>query len=116
MSCHNDHHGDLGHVVPHKIYVTVLGALLFLTIITVWVSLYDFGVMNMVVAMGIASVKALLVAMFFMHLKYEHPLLWLYAAFPLLLLGLLIGLLFIDNPYRPGEIGETAKFAQVVEK
>lgn len=112
MGGHGGHHGELGHVVPFKTYVTVLSVLIFLTIVTVWVSQYDFGVMNMVVAMGVASIKALLVALFFMHLKYEHPLTWLYAAFPMLLLGLLIGMLFIDNPFRISQPGEHSPAAQ----
>lgn len=116
MGGHGGHHGELGHIVPYKVYVTVLSILIFLTIVTVWVSQYDFGTMNMVVAMGVASIKALLVALFFMHLKYENPLTWVYAAFPMLLLGLLIGLLFIDNPYRVSQVGEFSPAAQVEAK
>jgi cytochrome c oxidase subunit 4 len=112
----NGHHGELGHIVPFKTYVTVLSILIFLTIVTVWVSQYDFGTMNMVVAMGVASIKALLVALFFMHLKYEHPLTWLYAAFPMLLLAILVGSLFIDNPYRVSQVGEHSPADQVVSQ
>ena len=97
---HNSGHGQLGHIVPLKVYFTILLTLLFLTIVTVWISRHDFGVMNIVVAMGIASVKATLVALFFMHLKYESPTTWVYAFFPIFLLLLLIAGVFIDNPYR----------------
>ena len=95
-----DHSDELGHIVPFKIYVTIFLSLIVLTVITVWVSRHDFGAMNIVVAMLIASVKAMLVALFFMHLKYEKPTTWLYAFFPIFLLTLLIGGVFIDNPFR----------------
>lgn len=93
-------HSELGHIVPLKVYRTVLGILLVLTIITVAIAQFDFGNMNLVVAMVVASVKAALVALFFMHLKYENPITWLYAAIPIFLLGLLLGGVFIDDPFR----------------
>jgi len=71
------HHGghDIGfhppHVVPAVVFLRVILALLFLTIITVAVSYLDFGSGNMFVAMAIASVKVSLVMTFFMHLKWD---------------------------------------------
>lgn len=56
-----------------KTYGAVLGALLVLTVITVYVASFDFGNLNVVVALAIASAKASLVALFFMHLKYDKP-------------------------------------------
>lgn len=103
MSTHksnDNHHGEVGHILPFKVYVSVLLALLVLTVITVAAAQVDFGAFNMVIAMLIASIKALIVALFFMHLKYENPLTWLYAFFPIFLLFLLIGGLFLDNPFR----------------
>ena len=94
------HEGELGHIIPLKVYQTVLGILLVLTVITVAVSRIDFGSMNLVVAMIIASIKAGIVALYFMHLKYENPVLWVYVAFPLVLLVIMIAGIFIDNPYR----------------
>lgn len=93
-------HSELGHIVPRSVYLGILIALLVLTVITVAVSRFDFGSMNLVVAMVVASIKAALVALFFMHLKYENPITWLYAGIPIFLLGLLIGGVFIDDPYR----------------
>jgi cytochrome c oxidase subunit 4 len=90
----------LGHIVPKQIYVTVLATLIFLTVVTVVISRFDFGNMNLVVAMLVASIKASLVAMFFMHLKYESPITWLYVFFPIILLALMLGGVFIDNPLR----------------
>lgn len=102
-SNHTDHSSDsheLGHILPFKTYASVFAALLVLTVVTVWVSRHDFGTWNIVVAMFVASIKAMLVALFFMHLKYEKPMTWIYAIFPLVLLVLLLGGVFIDNPFR----------------
>ena len=60
------------HVMPLRIYAGVLVALLVLTVVTVKVSYYNFGVLNLIVAMGVASLKASLVVLFFMHLKYDE--------------------------------------------
>lgn len=97
---HGDHHGAVGHILPFSLYVTVLVILLILTVVTVAISRVDFGNLNLVVAMLIASVKAGIVALFFMHLKYENPLVWLYVVFPIALVGVMLGGIFIDNPYR----------------
>lgn len=107
---HGDSH-ELGHIVPFKIYLGVFIALLVLTVITVWVSRFQFGAWNIVVAMVVASIKAMLVALFFMHLKYEKPTTWLYAFFPIFLLALLLGGVFIDNPLR----GEPKIYTKVPE-
>jgi cytochrome c oxidase subunit 4 len=98
---HSSSHGNgLGHILPFNVYVSVFVALIVLTIVTVAASQVDFGSMNVVIALLIASVKAMLVALFFMHLKYENPVTWLYAAFPLIILAIMLAGLFIDNPYR----------------
>ncbi len=60
------------HVVPLRIYLAVGGALFLLTGITVWVSLIPLGGWNVVVALGVASIKASLVALIFMHLLYDR--------------------------------------------
>ncbi len=59
------------HIVPFKTYLNVLLVLLALTAVTVLVSLADFGVFNLIISMGIATFKAALVLMYFMHLKYD---------------------------------------------
>ena len=61
------------HAVPAMLFVKVLLALLFLTFVTVWIAQFDFGSMNMLIAMAVAAVKASLVMTFFMHLKWDTP-------------------------------------------
>jgi cytochrome c oxidase subunit 4 len=58
------------HILPIRLYVTIWAALLALTVITAAVAFVDLGPFNTVVALVIASAKALLVVLFFMHVKY----------------------------------------------
>lgn len=75
---------------PYIIYIVVWAALITLTAVTWLVSYVQLGLGNAVVALVIASVKASLVALFFMHLKNEKELVWGFALFPLGFLGLII--------------------------
>jgi cytochrome c oxidase subunit 4 len=69
-----DSQPNLPHVLPLRLYLAIGAALLTLTAITVAVSLFDFGPLNLVVALSIAAIKATLVALYFMHLRYDSRL------------------------------------------
>jgi cytochrome c oxidase subunit 4 len=60
------------HILPIRLYVTIAVALLVLTGVTVGAAQLDFGAGNLVIALAIAGIKATLVALYFMHLKYDH--------------------------------------------
>jgi cytochrome c oxidase subunit 4 len=62
------------HIVTPIQYCMVFGALLIGTLITVLAADVDLGVMNPVIALGIASAKAVVVILFFMHVKYQSKL------------------------------------------
>ena len=63
----------VAHVVqPMWLYLGVFGALIFMTVVTVGASYVDFGAANTVIAVIIASVKATLVATFFMNLLHDR--------------------------------------------
>lgn len=68
-----EHHGGHGHVhvLPIWKYIAVFVALLALTGATVAAAYVDLGPFNNVVALGIASLKAALVLLFFMHVRYS---------------------------------------------
>ena len=61
------------HLVPVSTLLATASALLVLTVITVAVRYIDIGEFNLWVAIGIAVVKAGLVASFFMHLRWDRP-------------------------------------------
>lgn len=69
-----DVHDTLNHVVPPRIYLIVGAILLLLTGTTAAVSYVDLGVFNAVVALFIACLKATVVVLFFMHVKYSSRL------------------------------------------
>jgi len=58
------------HIVSAKVYVTVFLALCVLTVLTVAAAGFDFGRLNLLVALGIAVTKATLVVLYFMHARY----------------------------------------------
>lgn len=66
-----DHHSDHHHIIPLQTYFKVFATLIVLTVITVAAAQVDFGAFNAIVAFAIATVKAVLVASIFMHLKYD---------------------------------------------
>ena len=72
-----------GHVTPVKVYVGIFLTLMVLTPITVLVAYVNLGQLNKVVALGIATLKATLVMLYFMHVKYSSRLtkLWSFPAF-----------------------------------
>jgi cytochrome c oxidase subunit IV len=66
------------HVVSRKIYFLIFGALMVLTGVTVWVANFDLGRWNAIVALSIAVVKAMLVVLYFMHVRYSSKLTWVF--------------------------------------
>ena len=60
----------------------------------------DLGKWNIVGALVIASIKASLVIAIFMHGKYENKIIWTYILIPFILLAIMIGGIFTDDPFR----------------
>jgi cytochrome c oxidase subunit 4 len=83
-----------------RTYFIVYSALIVLTVVTVLVSYVNLGLLNVVVALLIASVKASLVALFFMHLKSEDRLVWGFALVPIAFLALIILGTLVDTMLR----------------
>jgi len=94
MSTHT--HTEERHITSNKTYIIVWAALMVMTAITVYVSYINFGMLNIVIALVVASIKASIVALYFMHLKIEDSITWVFALFPLTLLALLIAMTMTD--------------------
>jgi cytochrome c oxidase subunit 4 len=58
------------HIMSSKLYYGIWITLLILTVVTALVARVDLGPLNTIVALGIATFKAVLVVLFFMHVKY----------------------------------------------
>jgi cytochrome c oxidase subunit 4 len=85
-----------GHVSPRTTYYAIFGALMVLTAITVTVSFINLGSLNLPVALGIAILKATLVILFFMHVKYSSRLTKLICGTAFFFLMVLFGLTLSD--------------------
>jgi len=87
-------------IVPKRTYYAIFGALMMLTGITVVVAFFDLGVLNAVVALSIAVLKASLVVLFFMHMKYNSRLVWIMGGAAIFWLGILLVLILSDYATR----------------
>ena len=96
------------HVVPVRIYLLVFASLLVLTAKTVGAAFTDLGPLNNLVAMGIAVLKATLVILFFMHVRYSTRLTTLVILSGLFGLAIMVGLTFVDYATR-GWLGVAGK-------
>ena len=83
-------------IVPTRVYYLVFAALMAGTYLTVQAAYFDLGPLNTVAAVGIAIIKATLVVLFFMHVKYSSRLTWAVVAGSLFWLGILLVLTYSD--------------------
>ena len=67
-----------GRITPPRTYLLIGGTLLVLLVLTVGAAQLDLRPLNSVIAITIAVVKALLVILFFMHLRFSSRIIWLY--------------------------------------
>ena len=84
------------HILPKRTYYTIYVLLLICTYLTWQVAFFDLGAMNTVAALTIAVFKALIVVLFFMHVKYSTRLTWAVVAGSLFWLGILLALTMGD--------------------
>jgi len=109
MSTHAEHgHGHEGpggdhvpHVLPMKVYFATWGTLLFFTVVTVAASYLDLGhTGNLLVALLIATIKASVVALIFMHLLWDQKFHTIIFIFSVLFLAIFIGFTMFDTQFR----------------
>lgn len=90
------------HIVLVRVLVTVWGALVILTGITVAATWFDFGSWSLWIAMGIATVKASLVAFYFMHLRWDRPFYGFIFLATMFFVLLFVGIVLVDTTsYQP---------------
>ena len=102
---HDDHHG-ISHVASVKVLCATGGTLLVLTAATVLATKIDFGAnINLAVAMAIAVLKASLVILFFMHLRYDRLFHTVVFVSAILAASLFVGFTMLDsNQYQETNI------------
>lgn len=89
------------HIVSAKIYVVIFAALLVMTGITYWAALLDLGRLNVIVALTIATIKGVLVVLYFMHVRHSSRLTWVIVVSGFFWLAIMIALTMSDYLTRP---------------
>jgi cytochrome c oxidase subunit 4 len=85
------------HAVPRRVLLTVYFTLLVLTGVTWGVSRVDLGQANIWIALGIAFVKASIVALYFMHLRWDSPFNGIVIIAAFFFVALFIGISMLDT-------------------
>jgi len=94
--------GRQPHALPARVLLGTAAALFALTALTVAASRVEMGAFNAVVALGIAGLKASLVALFFMHLRYQGRFRAVVFATSVFFAVLLVGFVVFDTTqYQP---------------
>lgn len=95
----------LGHVMSRKALLGVWLALMLLTVITVSAVSVDLGPrLNLLVAMAIATAKATLVVLFFMHLLYDRRFYLLIFLGALIFVFMFVSLVLLDSTAYQGDL------------
>src|SRR5690606_34185118 len=97
-----DDHDAIAHPVPLRTLLGVFGALLVLTVLTVAVTGIQLGAANIWLALIIAAAKAALVALYFMHLRWDSPFNAIALVAALFFVALMMGIIILDSKeYAP---------------
>ena len=89
-----------GHIAPIRLYFVIFGALMVFTLLTVWVSYLNLGYFNLPVALIIAITKAMLVILYFMHVRWSDRLVQVTAASGFVFLLILFSITLSDYMTR----------------
>jgi len=84
------------HIVEKKIYYGVFATLVILLAATVGIAYIHLGELNIIAALTIASIKATLIILYFMHVRYSSRLLWIFVGAGFFWLGIMFALTFSD--------------------
>jgi cytochrome c oxidase subunit 4 len=96
------------HIIPQRVLLGVFGSLIVLTGVTYGLAQINLGVLEVPVALAIASTKAVLVVMYFMALKYDNPVNTLTFAVGVIFVGIFITFTLFDTAFR-GDIGNVSE-------
>jgi len=91
------------HIVSPKIYAVIFFTLMLGTAITVWAAFQNFGQYNIVIALAIATFKATLVVLYFMHARYSPKRTQLVIVCSVFWLAIMLALTLADYNTRPPE-------------
>ncbi len=110
MTTQTEHHDD-HHVMSVKTYLLVFAGLMVLLVITLAVGYIDFGSLNKIVTIAVATVKAGLIMTYFMHLIHSKKLTWVFAGLGFFFLVIMLLITMSDYVARgtvEGPLGPAA--------
>jgi cytochrome c oxidase subunit 4 len=85
------------HVVPVRTNLTIFGILMGLLVLTVAAAFLPVPpTVNFAIAMAIATTKAVLILLFFMHVRFSNKLTWVFSTAAFVWLGILVFLTLCD--------------------
>jgi cytochrome c oxidase subunit 4 len=94
------------HIAPIRTYFNVFAALMVLFILTVVAGHFHMGRFNLAIALTIAIIKALIVMLYFMHVRWSSRATWVFAGAAFLWLGIMLWLTtgdYMTRDSRPGQ-------------
>ncbi len=91
------------HIVSPRIYIVIFVSLMLGTAITIWAAFQNFGKFNIVIALAIATIKATLVVLYFMHARYSPKRTQLVIVCSVFWLAIMLALTLADYDTRPHE-------------
>jgi cytochrome c oxidase subunit 4 len=93
---HHDQRDDHHHIVTPATYVKAIVVLMVLLIVTVLAAEVEMGILNVPIALLIATTKAIVIMMYFMHLKFSSKLVWIFAGVAFVFVGIMFALTMSD--------------------
>jgi caa(3)-type oxidase, subunit IV len=95
-------HKTASHIVPLKVYLTVSLALVVLTVLSIIISQLNWGGVGTALVLGCATINAMLIAGFFMHLRYDNKFFTNIFLASIIIIGFLLAFVLIDMNSRQG--------------
>jgi cytochrome c oxidase subunit 4 len=91
------------HIVSPVVYIVIFVSLMLGTTVTIWAAFQNFGKFNIVIALAIATIKATLVVLYFMHARYSPKRTQLVIVCAVFWLAIMLALTLADYDTRPHE-------------
>jgi cytochrome c oxidase subunit 4 len=88
------------HIVPYRVYLLVLIALVALTFGSIWITSIELGELTVAAALVFATIKSYLVLIYFMHLKYDKKYIRIMVGFVFTIFLVVIVITFLDYLFR----------------
>ena len=102
------------HIVSPKVYVGIFLSLMVLTAATVVAAYVNLGPFNIVIALAIASVKATLVVLYFMHARYSPNRTHMVIIAAVFWLAIMLALTLSDYVTRDRDVAANTSMSQML--